>query len=397
MSRVYVQPTGRRIAPFGDPVGEVPIANRPLSAWLHDAITDAGLERLDQLAPPCLVVPDTLLTTGHVLRQLVQRAAGQDAVLVLARSVFGERTRWLQPDLTEVPAGWRFEQVRYVSGRDQPAIDVVIDPEEDVLALKLPAALQQGPADVALPRHPVLTVHHWAHLVWASQAMAASVVRRQPRWRGLLRVLWAILRARSLNRWRVLGKLNTLGKGCDIHPTAVIEGSTLGDGVTVGSYARVLFSTLGDGAQVFPGASVEVSTLGAGAVVAQGCGVRAVVLYPEAFSSTVMLQASVLGRRAMAVPGSYLLDLNFERDIRVPLDGALQSAGTRFLGCALGHEARVGTGIWVASGRSIPNGCQIVRHPAELVSRLPEQAGGAWVPEGGGLVPLHEARDVQRR
>jgi acetyltransferase-like isoleucine patch superfamily enzyme len=396
MTHVHIHPTGRHLAPFGDPVADAPVGNRPLSAWLDEAITEAGLTRVPTLSPPCLVVPDTLLTTGEVLRRFLAEARGEDAVLVLADSTFGERTCWLQPGLTRVEAGWRFEAIRFVSGRGQPARDIVIDPEEDLLNLPIPAALQTEPAPLALPRHPVITLHHWAHLVWANQAAAASVVRRLPRWRGLLRLLWAILRARSLNRWRVLGKLNTIGRGCDIHPTAVIEGSTLGDGVSVGAFARVLFSTLGDGVQVFPGASVEASTLGAGSAVAQGCGVRACVLYPEAFSSSVMMQASVLGRRAMVVPGSYLLDLNFDRDIRVPHDGELQSTGSRFLGCAVGHGARVGTGIWVASGRSIPNGCELVRHPAELVSRLPEQAEGVWVPEDGTIVPLAEARAPRR-
>jgi NDP-sugar pyrophosphorylase family protein len=212
-----------------------------------------------------------------------------------------------------------------------------------------------------------------------------------------LRVLWAVIRARSFNKWRVLGKLNTIGRKCDIHPTAVVEGSTLGDGVSVGPYARVLFSTLGDGVQIMPGASVEASTLGAGSCVAQGCGVRAVVLYPEACSSAVMVQASVLGRRAMVVPGSFLLDLNFDREIRVPMDGELASAGTNFLGCALGHGSQVGTGIWIASGRAIPNGCRIVRHPAELVARLPTENGGTWVPEDGRVVRMEDGRPPVRR
>ena len=42
-------------------------------------------------AAPCLVIPDTLFTDGHVLRRFLDGAAGRDAVLVLARSRFWPR------------------------------------------------------------------------------------------------------------------------------------------------------------------------------------------------------------------------------------------------------------------------------------------------------------------
>ena len=102
------------------------------------------------------------------------------------------------------------------------------------MSLPVPVAMDDDPQPIALPRHPVMTLHHWAHIVWANQAAASSVVRRVPRWRGILRLLWAALRAMSLDKWRVLAKLNTVGRDCDIHPTAVVEaGVTLGLGTKV--------------------------------------------------------------------------------------------------------------------------------------------------------------------
>ncbi|MEQ1508672.1 MAG: hypothetical protein ABMB14_40970, partial [Myxococcota bacterium] len=89
---VYVEPTGRRVLPFDDPPGAVLIGNRPLSDWQAEMIAEAGLERIDALRPPCLVVPDALFTNGEVLKRFVAGAAGRDAVLVLARSQFGAST-----------------------------------------------------------------------------------------------------------------------------------------------------------------------------------------------------------------------------------------------------------------------------------------------------------------
>ncbi|TNE84740.1 MAG: hypothetical protein EP330_28400 [Deltaproteobacteria bacterium] len=385
---VYVEPTNRRIAPFGDAPDDVLIANRPLREWRAQAFTEAGLTEVGAPTPPCLIVPDTLYTTGPVLQRFLAGAGNQNAVLVLAESRFGTNTHYVQPGVSAVDSGFRFEAVRFVSGGSEPVTEIVVDPEEETFDLDLPAQFG-GATTIALPRHPVMTLHHWVHILWANQAAGASEVRRQPRWKGILAVIWAILRARSLNKWKVLAKLNTIGKGCDIHPTAVIEGSTLGDGVTVGPYARILFSRVGDNATIMSGAEVEVSTIGAGATVAQRAGVRMAVLYPGAFASQILYQAGVMGENALAVPASYCIDHNFDRNIRVPLDGELWDTGTRFLGSAIGHRARIATGLWFASGRAIPNDAFVIRHPDKVITRIPETAAdGPMVVREGRLEPL---------
>ena len=386
--RVFVAPTDRRVAPFDEPPSDLLIANRPLSAWRDEAIAKAGLVRIDAIAPPCLVIPDALFTDGHTLARFAAGAQGRNAAMVLARSLFATATTPVQPHLTETEAGFRFDEVRYLSGGDEPAEDVIVDPDEYVHTLKLPEVFG-GPVQVGLPKHPVITVHHWVHLLWANQAAAAMIARSAPGYVAVLRVIWAIVRARSLNPWRVMARLNTIGKGCDIHPTAIVEASTLGNGVTVGPYARVVFSQLADGVTVMSGAEVEASTIGEGATVGQRCGLRLCVIYPGAMASQIQMQACVLGRRTVTVPGSYSIDLNFDRDIRVMFDGKLVSTGSRFLGSAFGHDCRIGTGIWLASGRSVPNGSVWVRHPEGLVSRVPEEAGaGPLVNDGGTMRPI---------
>ncbi|MCO4746684.1 MAG: hypothetical protein KC912_17955 [Proteobacteria bacterium] len=384
---VYIEPTERRIAPFGDAPADVPIANRPLSEWQAEMIADAGLTRIDALTAPCVVVPDTLFATGDVLRALVDGSAGKNATLVLASSRFGENTTHVQPGVVAVEAGWRFETVRVVSGGDEPSIDVVVDPDEDTFELPLPKQFG-GSTTIALPKNPVMTLHHWVHILWANQAAGSSELRRVPRWLGILRVIWAVIRARSINKWKVLTKLNTIGKGCDIHPTAVVEGSTLGDNVTIGPYARVLFSRLGDNVTVMSGAEVEACTLGDGSAVAQRSGLRMCVLYPGAFASQVQFQFGVLGEDALTVPGTFSIDHNFDRNIRVPLDGKLWDLGTRFMGLAIGHRSKVATGLWFASGRSIPNDAFVIRDPSEVVHKIPEVAPeGPLVLRDGELVP----------
>lgn len=383
IGKVHVVATGRRVAPFDDPVSEVLIGNRPLRAWQAEAFAEAGLDVIDEMQPPCLVVPDTLFVDGWTLRRFVEGAAGRDAVLGLAESRFGERTCHVQPEVERVEGGWRFDAVRFVSGREEPPEVVWVSPEERVIELPLPRAFREDPTSdepttVSLPRHPVMTIHHWVHVLWGSQAAGSLRAGRIPRWVMAWRVFWAVIRARSFNRWKVLGRLNTVGKGCDIHPTAVVEGSTLEDGVTVGPHARVLFSHLGRGAQVLAGAQVEVTTVGDGATVAQQTVLRLCVLYPGAFAGQTTMQACVLGRDTLTTQATYSIDLNFDRTIRVPMDGRLWDTGTRFLGSAYGHDCRIGTGLWIAPGRAIPSGTELLRDPVAVIDRPPTEPGRRW-------------------
>lgn len=377
---VFVEPSNRRIAPFDDPAGEAPVTNRPLHEWLDDAIRDAGLTRIDSLQPPCLVVPDNLFATAGALRRFIDEAAGRDAFYVLGKSEFGASITPVQPDVTATEAGWRFEKIRWVSGSGSAPVDVVIDPEERLIDMPIPRAfLREGEqVKLGVPKHAVATVHHWSHLLLLNHLARGIELQQGPRWKLAGRIAGAVLKSFSTNKWKVMGKLNRIAKGCEIHPTAVVEASTLAKGVKVGPFARVFMSNLAEGAEVMAQASVEMSSVGAHASVAQNCVVRLCVLYPEAVAAQDVIQKSVIGRRAVLTSGSYTFDVNFENDIRVELDGGLHSSGSRFLGSAFGHESRVATGIYLASGREIPNGCKIIRDPASVLGKIPKD-----LPEGG--------------
>lgn len=388
---VFIEPSGRLIAPFGDPPSDALILNRPLSAWRAEAL--AGFTVVDAPTPPCVILPDTLFFTAGMVQALVEGSSGENAVLVVKNSRFTKNFVHVQPHAAAVDAGWRFEKVRFVSGGDAPPQDVLFDVDDQPFDLPAPNHyLGIETLELSITKHPVLELHHWVHILWANQFAGGIELRNTPPWRFVLKGLWAVLRALSLNKWKVLGKLNTIGKGCDIHPTAVLEGATLGDGVSVGPYARVLFSTLGDGANVMAGAQVDVSVVGPRAVVSEHSVLRFSVLYPEAVASQYLMQQCLLGRRAVTTGGAFSIDLNFDADIRVPLDGQLWSTGTRFLGSCFGHGCRIGTGFYLASGRMVPNDYFLVRDPAEVLSRIPEGLGPGPIIVDGRTLRLPEPK-----
>lgn len=392
---VYIEATGRRIEPFDDPPGASLIQQRPLSDWQAQAFAEAGLTVAETPTPPCLVVPDTLLATGTALTRFLEGCGGRNAYLVLKESVFGAQTAHIQPSVSRVEGvGWRFEKVRFLSGDTEPFEDVVVDPEEKLIEFPMPE-YYMGTTEMRLgiPRHPVMTLHHWVHILWANQIMGGWEAITTPVWRWVFRGAWAAMRALSLNKWKIFGKLNFIGKKCDIHPTAVIEGSRLGDGVSVGPFALIRASNVGAKTLVMAGAQIEFCVVGEACIITQQSVIKSCVLYPQAVASQYLMQMCVLGRRAVTTGGAFTMDLNFGGDIRVPLDGELYSTGQRAMGAAFGHDCRIGTGFWMASGRMVPNNYFLIRDPANVLSKLPPgmAEGGALKVVGRTLEPVKRA------
>lgn len=386
--RAWLRPSGRRIAPLDDPAPVLRIGNRPLAEWTAEALADAGLHRTEDRAAPCLELPDNVFVNGLLLRALVEGAGEGNGVLVLADSVFVDQSAALQPDTERCAAGLRFRQLRVVVDPDGPFPDVVVDPEEELQTVVRPASMG-GDLRVPLARRPCIAIGHWMHLLAADRAAAALPLRTTAPWRLGLGLLWAVLRARSLNKWRVLAQMGRRGPGCDVHPTAVVEGSVLGRGVTVGPHARVMFSNVADGASIMGKAVVEGASIGAGALVGQGSVVRFCVVYPGAAACMPIIQMSVLGRDVATTQATWAMDANFDNNVKVVMDGQVADSGTPFLGCAVGHGARIGTGLWLAAGRDIPGGAFLIRHPDQTVRGVGDLGdGGPLVAVRGKLQPL---------
>jgi NDP-sugar pyrophosphorylase family protein len=173
-------------------------------------------------------------------------------------------------------------------------------------------------------------------------------------------LLWLAIRAKSFNQWKILRSLNKIGRNCDIHPTAYIEGSTIGDNVSVGAGAVIREAVIGEGVSIGNGVVVEESVIGYKSTILNG-HILYSVLYPGVFSVTVMISASILGADTFIGSDAILTDFRFDgKNVTVMKDGKPVDSGNVFLGSCLGHNVRLGSGCIVAPGRSVPCGLQIV-------------------------------------
>jgi NDP-sugar pyrophosphorylase family protein len=209
---------------------------------------------------------------------------------------------------------------------------------------------------------------HRSHVQQANlELLGATFVRSMARPKFLLSLRYLY------ERWRPGARrlFSRIGARSRIHPTAIVEASSLGADCEIGAYAIVRGSVLGDGVVVEDGAHVQMSCLGSTARIARQTSVFASVLMEGAHSAQAVMQMSVLGRHSATTSASWFVDVRLGGNVRVegPMSSLLD-AGTRFLGCDMGHNSFLGAGVTVASGRMLPSNAKIVADPKAALSKL---------------------------
>jgi NDP-sugar pyrophosphorylase family protein len=179
-------------------------------------------------------------------------------------------------------------------------------------------------------------------------------------------LLWAAVRALSLNPFRILQKLTRRGRRCWVHPDAVVEGCLLGDDVKIDAGAVLRGCVLGDGAKVGPGVVAEYTVIGQGAELQKQSTAVLSVVYPEARLGGV-LQLGLAGRGARLKMGAYCTDMNLQGPVRVLTPEGLRPVDMGYQGVCLGHGAFVASGVWIAPGRVIEAGRVVLRPEGSMV------------------------------
>ena len=406
--KAHIVQRRRPVAPFGQPASELWGLNGTRADGRGQVLRRAGLEpgpcapaEVSDLRGPALVLDDDVWLSRGALQAFLDGTRGRTAAAQLGvragpvTDLCGPlggggpfRSGALPLPVYHLPAGVGGDALS-----SEPNLPlVVVDPGEKMLRRPGGRPVGSGPnRGMPAPARLALRVGHWTHLLLANLLGFGAAVADQGRWRNLLRVIWAVLRARSFNPHAVAAKLNRIGRGCLIHPTAVVEGCMLGDGVYVGAHAVVQGCVLGDGVMVDELASATLSVLAPQARILRRGMVRFSLLQPSATGGG-SVQLSVLGRDASLLRSAHTFDVDLSaRPIRCRgADGTLQRSGLPYLGCCLGHGATVGGGVWVAPGRSIPNGVQVVRPPEATVLRIPaglHPGTLAWVEHGSLVSP----------
>jgi len=406
ITQAYILQTPRMIAPFDRPVGTMPVHNLPLVQWQQQVLERLGLqvdciEHLEQIQRlPCLVVADDLYFTfsaaARFLKQLRRRLAGgrkMGTPQPRPATPPGFRAALARSELTErlLPA-FQGEEGRTPDGRDCRLYDfygmLEFDPRRELAEqsepLCVPAPQTRVRARAArafepsgkflIPVSPVFftPIRHWAALLTANLLGMPGLLLDQLRHRPLaaallpLRALW---RAGSLRPGRLAGKLYLAERGCQVHPTAHVEGALLGRRVRIGPHAVVRGCVIGDRTEIGPGAVVEGCTLGGEVTVNGNVVLRCTVVGDRASVGCFFNQFSVIGPDAVLCPASGMLDFHLRGEVAVQFEGRSVSTGSRLLGGCLGHGAFLGPAVRLLAGQEVPPGTILVPSPRNLVRR----------------------------
>lgn len=384
---------GRPFPPFGDAVADLWVLGKPLPMVQDEALAANGVQVASVEDRPHLEFADHLWFTAEAIRRFLAACDDRGGQMRID-GPFLEATAALQ-DLDDgrlplwlVPAGKRREDVPVVT------VDLAVD------AKSVPA---QHPALDGADTRPIPVtdamahvITHWVHLhrvnllAWLAWGEGERRRITGSWWRTVVAVLAISLRARSFDPAYVAAAIGHRGRDCRVHPTAVIEASVLGDGVEVGPFAVIRGSWIGSGSKITEHARVAGSVVGERCTVARGTNLQLSVLLPHGYVSEGRgHQMCMFGRECFVAVGVTTFDLSFGREIDVDRDGVRVGIGTRFLGSAIGHRARIGPHVRIGYGEAIPNDALLIGDPDEVARHVPTQLdAGANVARDGRLQAL---------
>jgi carbonic anhydrase/acetyltransferase-like protein (isoleucine patch superfamily) len=385
-----------------------PVLDGTLAASQDAAVRAAGLGPIVDRPPasgPWLAIGDHTWVTAPFLRRFLEACPPEGGVAELS-GPFVTFSRPLQDGVDG--ERWRVPVAVFTSGGADPARlaaapSVPVDVAATLAALPDPHPAMAHASTVPIPvtdtmAHPIT---HWSHLLRVNLLGLVAFAEGQKRATmsgPALGKLWAVARlvakARSFDKWRLAAAIGPQGRGCTIHPTATVEACVLGDGVEVGPHAVVRASWLAAGAKVQEHAMVNLTVAGPGATIGRGAMVNLCVLGARSFLSAGWgFQACVLGPEAFVAMGACFYDLSFGSEVEVLHRGARVSAGTHFLGVAVGPRAKVGPNVIVGYGEAIPADAFLVGDPGRMFRRIPAALPrGPVTARDGAIVPVGRPR-----
>jgi len=389
--KAYLFGTGTVIDPFGDPVSSAFIGGQTLMEAVAGALAkwDVSVEAIKTtndvpLRGDYLVLPDTLFLSRRCAGEFLQATTGlkKPARLAFEKGPVSEYSRPLT-ELEESEGRVKYDLFR-VSGIELPrgmnwaqsraflaerAESVVLNPEP---AIEVLPQARPGPprGTIELPRTTLMAaeVRHWAHLVWINHQL--PWVRLNEHWEdhpGIKRA-W---RSRGRNPYKRARRLSVIGKNCDIHPTADIEGSIIGDKVTLGAFSSVRDCIIGDEVEVSEHTKFLRCVVGDNCHTLNDSYFIGCTFYPDSTLANIAIRNSVLGRRVFLTTGVMFWDESIEGPVEVMQRGQTVSTGRWILGGCAGHECVLGTRAIFLPGRAVPNQTMIVMRPEEGLYKLP--------------------------
>ncbi len=351
----------KKIEPFGEHPRECLVGNRKLYDYQKETLFKLGIDFNVVMDFPsgdfeeeCIVFSECLCFTPEFLSQFIVKARLlrgpvvcrlKKGITTLRTAASLQETKDCE-DSIEMPL-WYFPSK---SGKKVEAV-VVIDCDQFDCRVPAPHHMCGDHNGYAVPMTDIfaILINHWVNL-WVANVL--FTLANLARIKKMSKVV--------LLPWKVFRNLNKVGKNCKIHKSAVVEASIVGRNVTIEAGAVIRASVIGDNAHIGNRVVVEESVIGAGCKILHG-HILFSALYPETFSVTGFVSATLTGKNVFIGANVSLTDFRFDRkNVLVESNSCREDSGNLFLGSCLGHGVYLGSGIIIAPGRTVPNGLRLV-------------------------------------
>lgn len=402
--KAYCVKSGRTISPLNDPVTEIRIFEQRLEDIQHEALKEAGVSLTDTVPEnePYILYSDRTWFTSELISRIKQGDFGR---LCVKNEQWNTSTGSLQ----ELPETGVYEIAMMHPGAepvfnhcDKIQTDIDVRPVETdtvVKAVKHPVFKTSENHPFWIGTEMVLQLDHWVHVLRVNQLTMWYAIEKAKRefnsssiFNKTFAFLKLIMKSRSLNKWNLFQQINTIEKGVDIHPTAVVEFSTLKKGVKIGPFAYVRGCYIGENTVVEQCAILQGSVVGKNVYLPCNVMLNLCVVYPGAMvSSGGGYQTCLFGYDCFIAFGTTILDLSFGKPIRVQANNGtgMINSETNFLGAAIGHRVKIGNAVRIGYGASVPNDSFIVASADDVLKDCNDAPVGKPVQVLNGLaVPV---------
>ena len=332
---VSLIPTDLHIAPFHDPVGELPMLDTTLRGFVDRALDRAKLPNLD------LVLGAHVLITAPMIRAFAAAAKGQARPLRLALPEDSPMRALTPVSSVERKDGLLLYDV--FLGEEAPLETLRANAKPARVHLQQPTmerALHRAgppPHELLLPAGGAVVAHieHWVHLLWTAPLLVPALRAYKPGKRY---------------KKRPSPLVSYIGEGATIHPSAYLEGSIIGPGVEVGAECSIRHSYVGPNSIISDSTMVLRSVLGEETHTLVDARFCDVVSLGRGTLASMGLKDVLLGRDVFITSGVIFWSEALEGTISVLRDGQPVDTERKALGGCAGHGCVLGARTIVAPG-----------------------------------------------
>jgi carbonic anhydrase/acetyltransferase-like protein (isoleucine patch superfamily) len=376
MLKIILQDT-RSIAPFNERARDLRIQNQPVWLAQRDVLapyTTRELEVYPGTALPdtkeaCIVYRDNLFFDRFYMETFLQKARKRSGPSRAAFSIqdpaFREHCLPLSHSYTRLNDEIYLVDLWYYPDGPQPEAEpLVIDLQaREAGYYHVPSymAHEQGDLVYYVPLRSLIAIDSWVHVFIMD--IVFGLFGRGARFEDRLE-LDPLFKLKILASALYEGKqvlecspVVKIGRNCVIDPSAILHGpTTIGDNVTIGAGAVIENCIIGNNVNVSQGCQLMLSVVGDGTFLPFRASLFMTTLMDNSMvAQNTCLQMCVVGRNAFVGAGNTFTDFNL---LSAPLkarnaEGDLEYTNRPVLGCCIGHNCRIGSGMVVYPARMI--------------------------------------------